>query len=263
MMQSFPDAIRTAGGALSLKAELLPFRDVNAWILLCDMQSHSGIARLRRSQPFYSQAHTIHFSASKTGAPSQCSMGDRRLEWSRCLDGGPCAWTAFNPGTTCHDNQDAPGWFMPAFHIVDQEFLKCRFLTWCADKPAVAVYAAQELRYCGFWVGYPAGEVYVREVPPPLVVTCSLNPIDDNGSEAVFTTVAGSVMLRLNRVDHYESTLKGLAQIVAMAAAAQDRVQSRNREVCVILEGQRRQESTVTVPEFFWAKLGPCHPQRK
>ena len=68
----------------------------------------------------------------------------------------------------------------------------------------------------------------------------------------MFTTVAGSVMLRLNRVDHYESTLKGLAQIVAMAAAAQDRVQSRNREICVFLEGQAHLQSIVTVPEFYW-----------
>ena len=156
---------------------------------------------------------------------------------------------------------------MPGFHIVEQEFLKCRFHKcfhkWCADNPAVAVYAAQELRYCGYWVGYPAGEIYVREVPPPLVVTCSLNPIDDDGSEAVFTTVAGSVMLRLNRVDHYESTLKGLAQIVAMAAAAQDRVQSRNREICVFLEGHAHLQSIVTVPEFYWEKLKASRAQRK
>ena len=116
----------------------------------------------------------------------------------------------------------------------------------------------EELHYDP-WVSYPAGEIYVREVPPPLVLTCSLNPIDDTGSEAVLTTVAGSVVLRIERVENNSMTMERLADTAAMAAAAQNRIQSRNQEVCILSEGQPHLRNTVTVPALWWEKLR-AHP---
>ena len=67
-----------------------------------------------------------------------------------------------------------------------------------------------------------------------MVVTCSFNRVDDEGAEAVFTTASGCVMLQIERVKMKLITMEGLAKTVAMAAAAQDRVQSRSREVCAL-----------------------------
>ena len=147
---------------------------------------------------------------------------------------------------------------MPFFCLVGEKFLECRFLKWYAGKPSVAVFAAEELQYDPR-ASFPAGEIYVREVPPPLVLTCLLDPIDDASSEVVFTTVAGSVVLRIERVQSKSMTMEMLAKTGAMAAAAQNRIQSRNREVCILLEGQPHMRSTVMVPALWWEKL-KAHP---
>ena len=154
---------------------------------------------------------------------------------------------------------------MPRFDIADQVrqvYLECRFHKLCEEDPKVAVYKAEELDHA-FWVNYPAGQIYVREVPLPLVVTCSFNRIDDEGAGAVFTTIGGCVMLRIERVKLKLTTMEGLAKAVAMAAAAQDRVQSCNREVCAVLEGQPHTHSTVTVPDLYWEKLSAYHARSK
>ena len=90
----------------------------------------------------------------------------------------------------CRNTGKDSGWFIPRFDLVDQAgqlYLECRFHKWWEEDPKVAVYKAEELDHA-FWVNYPAGQIYVREVAPPLVVTCSFNRIDDEGAEAVFTT---------------------------------------------------------------------------
>ena len=184
-------------------------------------------------------------------------MSDRRHEWSRCPDAGPTGWTLLSQAVACRNTGKASAWFIPRLDLVDQVgqlYLECRFHKWWEEDPKVAVYKAEELDHA-FWVNYPAGQIYVREVAPPLVVTCSFNRTDDEGAEAVFTTIGGCVMLRIERVKLKLTTMEGLAKTVAMAAAAQDRVQSRNREVCAVLEGQPHMYSTVTVPELFWEKL--------
>lgn len=98
----------------------------------------------------------------------------------------------------------------------------------------------------------PCG-VYIREVPPPLVVTCNLIPIDANNSEAIFNTVAGSVMLRTERVPiGLEENRKMIPVPAAIAAASQNRLQSRNRLVCTVLQGQSQPFGIVAVLEFVW-----------
>ena len=89
-------------------------------------------------------------------------------------------------------------WAPPSKHIVDQGnqvCLECRFRKWCEEAPGMAVYDAEELDHAA-WVNYPAGQVYVREVPPPLMVTCSLEShrkrwlwgrLHDNGRRAALT----------------------------------------------------------------------------
>ena len=112
----------------------------------------------------------------------------------------------------------------------------------------MAMYDAEELDHAA-WVNYPASHVYVREVPPPLMVTCSLSHIENQDFEAVLTTMAGAQLLRIPRV------LEQLAADAACAAVAQGRLQSRNREVCTLLEGQTEPLGILTVPDFFWNKL--------
>ena len=192
-------------------------------------------------------------------------MSGHRLEWSRRQDAGPTGWTLLNQAVACRNTGQNSGWFIPRFDLVDQVdqvYLECRFHKWCEEDPKVAVYKAEELDHA-FWVNYPAGQIYVREVPPPLVVTCSFNRVDDEGAEAVFTTASGCVMLQIERVKMKLITMEGLAKTVAMAVAAQDRVQSCNREVCAVLEGQPHMYSTVTVPELYWEKLRAYHARSK
>jgi len=118
----------------------------------------------------------------------------------------------------------------------------------------MAVYDAEELDHAA-WVNYPAGHVYVREVPPPLMVTCSLSHIENQDFEAVLTTMAGAQLLRIPRVSNPSSSMEQLAADAACAAVAQGCLQSRNREVCTLLEGQTEPLGILTVPDFFWNKL--------
>jgi hypothetical protein len=118
----------------------------------------------------------------------------------------------------------------------------------------MAVYDAEELDHAA-WVNYTAGHVYIREVPPPLMVTCSLSHIESQDFEAIFTTMAGVPLLRIPRVSNPSSSMEQLAADAACAAVAQGRLQSRNREVCTLLEGQTEPLGILTVSDFLWDKL--------
>ena len=118
----------------------------------------------------------------------------------------------------------------------------------------MAVYDAEELDHAA-WVNYPAGQVYVREVPPPLMVTCSLSHIENEDFEAVFTTMAGARLLRIPGVSNPSSSIEKLAADAACAAVAQGLLQSRNREVSALLDGQTEPLGILTVPDFLWDKL--------
>ena len=206
-----------------------------------------------------------HLKEKSEAGSFSTNMSGRRFEWSRRLDAGPTGWTLLSQAVVCRSTALGSGWFLPRFDLVDQVgqvYLECRFDKWCAEDPTVAVYKAEELDHA-FWVSYPAGQIYVREVPPPLVVTCNLHRIDDEGAEAVFTTIGGCVILRIARVKMKLTTMERLAETVAVAVAAQDHVQSRNREVCAVLENQPHMHSTVTVPEFYWEKLKAYHARCK
>lgn len=183
--------------------------------------------------------------------------GRRRLEWSKRLDAGPTGWTLLNTGVVCSNTEQAPGWFIPRLDIIDQGnqvCLECRFRKWCEEAPGMAVYDAEELDHAA-WVNYPAGQIYVREVPPPLMVTCSLSHIESQDFEAIFTTMAGVPLLHIPRVSNPSSSMEQLAADAACAAVAQGRLQSRNREVCTLLEGQTEPLGILTVSDFLWDKL--------
>ena len=133
----------------------------------------------------------------------------------------------------CETAAQAPGWFMPRLNIVDQGnhvFSECRFHKWCGEEPGVALYDAEEMDFAA-WVNYPAGQVYVQEVPPPLVVTCSLTRIEEGCFEAVFTTMAGERILHIPRTSNLSASMEELAIDAAIAAVGQGRLQSRNRQV--------------------------------
>ena len=118
----------------------------------------------------------------------------------------------------------------------------------------MAVYDAEELDHAA-WVNYPAGQVYVREVPSPLMVMCSLIRTENQVFEAFFRTMAGEQFLHIPKVLNLSSSMEELATVAACAAVAQGRLQSRNREVCTLLEGQAEPLGTSTVSDFLWDKL--------
>ena len=147
----------------------------------------------------------------------------------------------------------APGWHIPFFYISGMNVLECRFAQWHPEESHVAVFDAEELHYDA-WVSYPAGKIYVREVPSPLVITCSLTFVQQDAIDVVFTTVAGAQMLRIARLSSLPE-MEHLATAAAMAAAAQGRLQSRNQAVCTVLEGQATPLGTVALSDDLWDKM--------
>ncbi|CAE7251706.1 unnamed protein product [Symbiodinium natans] len=147
----------------------------------------------------------------------------------------------------------APGWHIPFFYISGMNVLECRFAQWHPEESHVAVFDAEELHYDA-WVSYPAGKIYVREVPSPLVITCSLTFVQQDAIDVVFTTVAGAQMLRIARLSSLPE-MEHFATAAAMAAAAQGRLQSRNQAVCTVLEGQATPLGTVALSDDLWDKM--------
>ena len=193
-----------------------------------------------------------HLAASKFASPflqSTQKMDGRRLEWSRCLEGGPGSWSLIDSDGTAFTAEAAPRWHLLLFSTdFVERLLHCRFVQWHPEDAQVAVFEAEELDYDA-WVSYPAGKVYVREVPSPFVVTCSLTPVAHNVVDAVFTTVAGGELLRIAGVSNLLPEMEELATSAASAAAAQGRLQSRNQAVCTALDGQ---VVTVVLSHDMW-----------
>ena len=71
----------------------------------------------------------------------------------------------------------------------------------------MAVYDAEELDHAA-WVNYPAGQVYVREVPSPLMVMCSLIRTENQVFEAFFRTMAGEQFLHIPKVLNLSSSME-------------------------------------------------------
>ncbi|CAE7467684.1 unnamed protein product [Symbiodinium natans] len=183
-----------------------------------------------------------------------CKMDGCRLEWSRCLDGGPGAWSLIGLSGAALATETAPGWYMPAFCVRGMNRLECRFTQWHPEAPHVAVFEAEELHFDN-WINLPAGKVYVREVPSPLVITCSLMPVDQNTVDVVFTTVAGEEVLRIASVSSHSLEMELMEQLptsATIAAAAQGRLQSRNQEVCTVLDGEPTPLDTLVLSDDLW-----------
>ena len=100
--------------------------------------------------------------------------------------------------------------------------------------------------------------VLIREVPPALMLTCSIYPARLD-YKAVFTTLAGNVMAEgwirspPEELEPHERT--GLTRVASTAAAAQGHLQSQNQKVCVMLEGSPEPLGIETVPDFVWYLL--------
>ena len=181
-------------------------------------------------------------------------MSFRPLEWAWRRDSGPAGWSLLRGwNANRKGTRAAPAWPMRSFYIGDRGILfECRFHGLCQDDPGIAVYDAEEW-HCEIAVAYPGGEVYVREVPPAFVVACSLASTGNQNLNAVFTTLAGSEMLRIC-VD-IDFCGERLARRVAIAAAAQGRLQSRNQAVQVVWAGNPGAVDTLIVPDVIWDEL--------
>ena len=171
------------------------------------------------------------------------------------MEGSPSSWSMLGLGGAAFAvaTDAAPGWHIPFFYISGMNVLECRFAQWHPEESHVAVFDAEELHYDA-WVSYPAGKIYVREVPSPLVITCSLTFVQQDAIDVVFTTVAGAQMLRIARLSSLPE-MEHFATAAAMAAAAQGRLQSRNQAVCTVLEGQATPLGTVALSDDLWDKM--------
>ena len=179
-------------------------------------------------------------------------MNSRRfLEWIEHPDDGVGGWTLLDAKkTACRCMDEPPGWYMRSFRVWSgREVLNCYFDRWWERLPHVAVYETESI-HPEFGVGLPCGQAYVREVAPPLLLSCTWSTTDSACLEAVFTTaVTGSEVLR---VPSSCANLEAAAHLVAKAAITQERLQSPNQVVCILVEGQPDPLTISTVSDELW-----------
>ena len=101
--------------------------------------------------------------------------------------------------------------------------------------------------------------VLVREVPPTIMMTCSVCP-DNFEYKAVFTTLAGNVVREcwleapLEELD--PDVRAGLPAYAATAAVDERLLQSRNQKVCIMLEGSAEPLGIETASDIMWCSPG-------
>ena len=175
-------------------------------------------------------------------------MDGQSLEWSHCLEGGPRSWSLIECQNAAFTTETAPRLHLILFSANWTIRRLCGFVQWHPEDAQVAVYQAVELdddpRN-----SYPAETFYVREVPSPLVVACSLTPVTRNKVDVVFTTIAGEEMLRIADISNFSPELGQLAKTAAVAAAVQGRLQSHNQAVCTALDEEMM---TVILSDDWW-----------
>ena len=102
--------------------------------------------------------------------------------------------------------------------------------------------------------------VLVREVPPAIMLTCSVHP-DNFEYKAVFSTLAGNVVRECwLEAPPAELGPDARADLVAFAAAAavdEHLIQSQNQKVCVMLEGNEEPVGIETVSDIMCCSPGP------
>ena len=113
------------------------------------------------------------------------------------------------------------------------------------------MFKAEEL-YNDPWISCAAETFYVREVPSPFVVACSLTPVTCNKIDVVFTTMAGEDLLRIAGMSDCSPKLEELAKDAALAAAIQGRLQSHNQAVCTALDEQMM---AVVLSDETWDRI--------
>ena len=178
-------------------------------------------------------------------------MVGRGLEWSHCLKGGPRSWSSIECQNAAFTTETAPRLHLLLSSADLTRKWLCPFVQWHPEDAQVAVFKADELDDDP-WNSYPAETFYVREVPSPLVVTCSLIPVAHNKVDVEFTTIAGEVMLRIDGLSHGSPRLEELAKTAALAAAVQGRLQSHNQAVCTALDEQMM---AVVLSDETWARI--------
>ena len=191
---------------------------------------------------------------------SNCVMVSRRLEWTRCHpDNSAKCWALLGLNIVYASTEDARGngWFLPRFTCADPVSgvsLECVFLAWCPERPGVALYTSEEWHYEPL-MSYPGDKVYVREVPEALVLTCATTNLETCGCEATFTTVAGSMLLHIPLHTNLWLSLEDPVFLTVLATAAQNHLQSRNQEICLLLAGQVGPFANLSIPANFWDDL--------
>ena len=187
-------------------------------------------------------------------------MVSLRLEWTRCRpDNSAKSWELLGINIVHARTEDARGngWSLPRFTCADPVSgvsLECVFLAWCPDRPGVAVYISEEWHYEPL-MSYPGGEVYVREVPEALVVMCATTNLETGSCEATFTTMAGTMLLHTPLRTNLWLSLEDTVFLTRLAAAAQNHLQSRNQEICLLLAGQVKPFAKLSVPGNIWHDL--------
>ena len=148
--------------------------------------------------------------------------------------------------------EQAPGWFIDRFHTWSgQRFLNCYFDHWCAKQPDVAVYVTEHV-HPDFGISFPVGLAYVREVASPLVLACAQQDVEDQGTEVIFATLAGSEVLRVQCPAGRPANMWDLSRLAATAAVTQERLQSPNQAVCIHLGGDCKPLTISTVRDPIW-----------
>ena len=175
-------------------------------------------------------------------------MDGQGLEWSHCLKGGPRSWSLIECQSAAFTTETAPRLHLLLFDTDLTIRRLCGFVQWHPEDAQVAVFQAEELDNDP-QISCAAETFYVREVPSPLVVTCSLTPVPRHKVDVVFTTIAGEEMLRIADISNFSPELGQLAKTAAVEAAIQGRLQSHNQAVCTALDEQMM---TVILSDDWW-----------
>ena len=102
-----------------------------------------------------------------------------------------------------------------------------------------------------------AMRVVVREIPPTLLVTCSVSPATSSQPHDVtFTALAGNLIAQSSIETFGPAKFAELCQLAVLAAVQQGRLRSQNQKVCVMLEGQAEPLGVLTVPHHVWHLFG-------
>lgn len=176
---------------------------------------------------------------SATHAPMQISLTD------------PYLWTLADPDSLVFELDEAPGWFASMLWIeLDGKQRRADMPTRLSDEMWMHTMLLWD-RHRERWY---VGKIAVREVPGPLIITCSLTILEQEEYDAAFTTLAGNEVCRVRGALPSVLTTGCLRLRLLESPCLQKYRKSRNQEIRLLLADSIAEPTYDTV---LWDKGAP------